>query len=337
MIIRVRPRPVRFILMTKMTYRRLGNSGLKVSVLSFGSWVTFDTQMGDEVARDCMQTAFDAGCNFFDNAEVYAGGRSEAQMGRVIAELGWPRYSYVLTTKVFWGIHTDTVNMRNTLNRKYLMQAIDGSLERFNHDFVDVLYCHRPDPQTPIEETVWAMHDIITSGKALYWGTSEWSAEEIRSAIDIAERHHLHKPITEQSQYNLLDRRKVEKEYARLVAETGYGNSTWSPLSSGLLSGKYRDGIPEGSRASVAGLEWLSGRMTDAEAVRRVEKLRPIAERLGCSMAQMAIAWCARNPQVSTVITGASRAEQVTENFAALEVIDAITDEVAAEMLAALG
>lgn len=323
--------------MTKMMYRRLGNSGLQVSVLSFGSWVTFDTQMGDEVARECMQAAYEGGCNFFDNAEVYAGGRSEAQMGRVIAELGWPRYSYVLTTKVFWGIHTDTVNMRNTLNRKYLMQAIDGSLERFGQDFVDVLYCHRPDPQTPIEETVWAMHDIITSGKALYWGTSEWSADEIRSAIDIADRHHLHKPITEQSQYNLLDRRKVEREYARLVSETGYGNTVWSPLASGLLSGKYRDGVPEGSRASVAGLEWLRGRLTAAEAVERVEKLRPIADRLGCTMAQLAIAWCARNPQVSTVITGASRASQVIENFAALEVIDAITNDVAAEMLAALG
>lgn len=323
--------------MTKMMYRRLGNSGLQVSVLSFGSWVTFDTQMGDEVARECMQAAYEGGCNFFDNAEVYAGGRSEAQMGRVIAELGWPRYSYVLTTKVFWGIHTDTVNMRNTLNRKYLMQAIDGSLERFGQDFVDVLYCHRPDSQTPIEETVWAMHDIITSGKALYWGTSEWSADEIRSAIDIADRHHLHKPITEQSQYNLLDRRKVEREYARLVSETGYGNTVWSPLASGLLSGKYRDGVPEGSRASVAGLEWLRGRLTAAEAVERVEKLRPIADRLGCTMAQLAIAWCARNPQVSTVITGASRASQVIENFAALEVIDAITNEVAAEMLAALG
>jgi voltage-dependent potassium channel beta subunit len=323
--------------MTQMTYRRLGNSGLKVSVLSFGSWVTFDTQMGDEVARDCMQTAYEAGCNLFDNAEAYAQGRSEAQMGRVIAELGWPRYSYVLTTKVFWGIHGDTVNMRNTLNRKYLMQAIDGSLERFGHDFVDVLYCHRPDPHTPIEETVWAMHDIITSGKALYWGTSEWSADEIRSAIDIAERHHLHKPITEQSQYNLLDRRKVEKEYARLVTETGYGNTIWSPLASGLLSGKYRDGIPEGSRASVAGLEWLRGRMTDSEAIERVERLRPIAERLGCTMAQLAIAWCARNPAVSSVITGASRASQVTENFAALAVIDLLTDEVSEEMLAALG
>jgi voltage-dependent potassium channel beta subunit len=322
--------------MTQMTYRRLGNSGLKVSVLSFGSWVTFDTQMGDEVARDCMQTAYEAGCNLFDNAEAYAQGRSEAQMGRVIAELGWPRYSYVLTTKVFWGIHSDTVNMRNTLNRKYLMQAIDGSLERFGHDFVDVLYCHRPDPHTPIEETVWAMHDIITSGKALYWGTSEWSAEEIRAAIDLAERHHLHKPITEQSQYNLLDRRKVEKEYARLVAETGYGNTTWSPLASGLLTGKYRDGIPEGSRASVAGLEWMRGRMTDSEAIERVERLRPIADRLGCTMAQLAIAWCARNPVVSSVITGASRASQVTENFEALAMIESITDEVAEEMLATL-
>ena len=263
----------------KMEYRRLGNTGLKVSVLSFGSWVTFDTQLDTSLALECMAAAGDAGCNFFDNAEAYAGGKSETIMGTALRELDWPRWSYVLTTKVFWGLHGETPNMRNTLNRKYLMEAIDGSLERFGVDFVDVLYCHRSDPDTPIEETVWAMSDIITSGKALYWGTSEWSADEIRAAIDIAERHHLHKPVTEQSQYNLLERKRVEREYARINTEFNYGNTIWSPLASGLLTGKYKDGIPDDSRAALEGYGWLAGRLTDAEAIARVEKLRPIADR----------------------------------------------------------
>ena len=319
-----------------MEYRRLGPSGLRVSVLSFGSWVTFDTQLGDDTALECMQAAHDAGCNFFDNAEAYAGGKSEEQMGRVLRQLGWPRYSYVVTTKVFWGLHQKTVNMGHTLNRKYLMHAIDGSLERFGLDFVDVLYCHRSDPNTPIEETVFAMHDIISAGKAHYWGTSEWSADEIRTAIDLAERHHLHKPITEQSQYNLLERRKVEREYARLIDDHQYGNTTWSPLASGLLTGKYRDGIPEGSRGALEGYEWLQSRLTDAEALAKIERLRPIADEFGCSMAQLAIAWCARNPAVSSVITGASRVQQVQENFDALDVIPLITDEVNDRMRAAV-
>jgi voltage-dependent potassium channel beta subunit len=320
----------------KMEYRRLGNTGLKVSVLSFGSWVTFDTQLDNNLALDCMAAAGEAGCNFFDNAEAYAGGKSEEIMGAVLRELGWPRWSYVVTTKVFWGLHGETPNMRNTLNRKYLMQAIDGSLERFGLDFVDVLYCHRSDPNTPIEETVFAMHDIITAGKALYWGTSEWSADEIRAAIDIAERHHLHKPVTEQSQYNLLERRKVEREYARINEEFNYGNTIWSPLASGLLTGKYKDGIPEGSRAALSGYEWLAGRLTDAEAIARVENLRPIADRLGCTMAQLALAWCTKNPHVSTVITGASKVSQVEQNFETVEVIPLLTDEVKEEMEAAV-
>ena len=235
--------------MTEMSYRRLGRTGIKVSVLSFGSWVSFDFQMDTDQALECMQAAHDAGCNFFDNAEAYASGRSETIMGQALQRLGWPRWSYVLTTKVYWGLHDD-VNMRNTLNRKYLTQAIDGSLERLGHDFVDVLYCHRADPDTSIEETVWAMSDIVAAGKALYWGTSEWSADEIRAAIDLAERHHLHKPVTEQPEYNLLSRQRVEDEYARLFADTGYGATTFSPLASGLLTGKYRDGIPADSRAA---------------------------------------------------------------------------------------
>lgn len=322
---------------SRMQYRRLGRAGIKVSVLSFGSWVTFDNQLDDGLALECMQAAYDAGCNFFDNAEVYAGGRSEALMGRVLHELGWPRHSYVLTTKVFWGIHGDVPNMTNTLNRKYLMQAIDGSLERLQQDFVDVLYCHRHDPDTTIDETVYAMHDIVSSGKALYWGTSEWPADDIRAAIEYAERHHLHKPVTEQSQYNLLERDKVEREYARLYAETGYGNTIWSPLASGLLTGKYKDGIPADSRASLDGYSWLGDRMSDEEALARIEQLRPIAERLDCSMAQLALAWCTKHPMVSSVITGASRPSQVVENMEALDVIPALTDEVREEIEAAIG
>lgn len=320
----------------QMEYRRLGNTGIKVSVLSFGSWVTFANQLDTDLALECMQAAHDAGCNFYDNAEAYAGGRSEEVMGQVLRRLGWPRWSYLVTTKLFWGIHAGDPNMSNTLNRKYLTHAIDGSLERFGLDFVDIVYCHRSDPNTPMEETVWAMSDMVSHGKALYWGTSEWSADEIRHAIEIAERHHLHKPVTEQSQYNLLDRRKVEREYARLYADTGYGNTIWSPLASGLLTGKYREGIPADSRAALSGYEWLAERMTDAEAIAKIERLRPIADRLGCTMAQLALAWCTKHPMVSTVITGASRPSQVTENFAALDVIPLITDDVKSEIETAL-
>jgi voltage-dependent potassium channel beta subunit len=261
--------------------------------------------------------------NFFDNAEAYAGGESEAIMGSAIAELGWPRWSYVISTKVFWGVH-DAPNMRNTLNRKYLLHAIEGSLERLQLEFVDLLFCHRPDPETPIEETVWAMHDIIERGQALYWGTSEWSADEIRAAWEIAERHHLHKPVMEQPQYNLLERRRVETEYARLYDDIGLGLTTWSPLASGLLTGKYLDGVPEGSRASLPGYEWLAQMLTDPVRNEKVRRLAAVADELGCTLSQLAIAWCASNPNVSTVITGASRVEQVTENLGALQVLDAL-------------
>jgi voltage-dependent potassium channel beta subunit len=312
----------------RMKYRRLGRSGLQVSVLSFGSWVTFDTQIKDDLAMECMQAAKDAGCNFFDNAEAYAGGESEAIMGRAVRELGWKRHEYVITSKFFWGIDGRMVNMQNTLNRKYLTHAVNASLERMGLDFLDVVYCHRPDPNTPVEETVWALSDLIDQGKALYWGTSEWSADEIRAAWEIAERHHLHKPIVEQPQYNLFARDRVEQEYARLYEDIGLGTTIWSPLASGLLTGKYRDGIPEGSRGALQGYDWLAQRLSDREALDRVERLRPIADELGCSLAQLSIAWCAANPHVSTVITGASRASQVVENFEAIEVLDALTPEV---------
>jgi voltage-dependent potassium channel beta subunit len=265
--------------------------------------------------------------NFFDNAEAYASGESERIMGDAIAKLGWPRHSYVLSTKLFWGVH-NTVNMRNTLNRKYLLQAIDGSLERFGLDFVDLVYCHRADPSTAMEETVWAMSDIVSSGKALYWGTSEWTAAEIREAWDIADRHHLHKPVVEQPQYNLFARDRVEKEYSPLYQDIGLGLTTWSPLASGLLTGKYLDGIPDGSRATLPGYEWLKQMLTDSEKNAKVRELQAVAKDLDCTLAQLSIAWCAKNPHVSSVITGASRVEQVTENLVALEVLPKLTDEV---------
>ncbi|HEY4377349.1 MAG TPA: aldo/keto reductase, partial [Acidimicrobiales bacterium] len=316
---------------TDMEYRRLGRSGLKVSVLSFGSWVTFGTQVDTTLAKDCLTAARDAGVNFFDNAEAYAGGESERIMGQAIGELGWERHSYVISTKLYWGIHDD-VNMSNTLNRKYLMQAIDGSLERMGLDFVDLVFCHRPDPQTPIEETVWAMSDMISAGKALYWGTSEWSADEIRAAWLIADRHHLHKPVMEQPQYNLFERSKVQREYARLYDDIGLGLTTWSPLASGLLSGKYVDGIPEGSRASLPGYEWLRDMLTDPGRNEKVRDLAKVADRLGCTLSQLAIAWCASNPHVSTVITGASRVEQVQENLGAMDVLAKLTPDVLREI-----
>jgi voltage-dependent potassium channel beta subunit len=310
-----------------MQYRRLGNSGLQVSVLSFGSWVSFGPQLAGQTARDCLSAAYDAGINFFDNAEVYAGGRSETIRGEAIRDLGWPRHTYVLSSKFFWGIE-GSVNTRNTLNRKYLLHAVDGSLRRLGLDFLDLIFCHRPDPETPVAETVWAMHDIIESGRALYWGTSEWSAAAIREAWEVAERDHLHRPVMEQPEYNLLNRAKVEEEFAPLYGDLGLGLTTWSPLASGLLSGKYLDGVPEGSRATLPGYGWLREQVTDPEANRRVRELKPVADELGVSLAQLSIAWCASNPHVSTVITGASRVQQVRENLGALDALDRLTPEV---------
>ena len=303
-----------------MQYRRLGRSGLQVSVLSFGSWVTFGPQLDEGLGAECLTAAHEAGVNFYDNAEGYEAGKSESIMGKAIARNRWERHSYVVSTKLFWGIH-DEPNMKNTLNRKYLMQAIDGSLERFGLDFVDLLFCHRADPSTPMEETVWAMSDIISAGKALYWGTSEWTADEIRAAWDIADKHHLHKPVMEQPQYNILWRGRVEFEYDRLYRDIGLGLTTWSPLASGLLTGKYLDGVPEGSRGALPGYEWLQGTLTDPDRNEKVRNLKKVADELGCSLAQMSIAWCTKNPRVSTVITGASRPEQVVENMKSLDVV----------------
>jgi voltage-dependent potassium channel beta subunit len=314
-----------------MIYRRLGRSGLKVSVLSFGSWISFGSQLDVERGAECMEAAFEAGVNFFDNAEVYAGGKSEQIMGDILADLGWERHSYVVSSKFMFGIH-DGVNTRNTLNRKYLLEAIEPSLERLGLEHLDLIYCHRPDPDTPIEETVWAMSDIISAGFAHYWGTSQWPAADIRAAWEIAERHHLHKPVMEQPEYNLFNRERVEREYARLYQDIGLGLTTWSPLASGLLSGKYIDGVPEDSRAALPGYEWLRDMVTDSDANAQVRELAAVADDLDCSIAQLAIAWCARNPRVSTVITGASRVEQVHENMEALEVMGDLDDAVMARI-----
>jgi len=319
----------------KLEHRRLGRSGLKVSVLSFGSWITFGPDLAAGAAAECMQAAFDGGVTFFDNAEAYGGGESERIMGKAITELGWPRHAYTVSTKLFWGID-EGPNTANTLNRKYLLHAIDGSLERFGLDFVDLLYCHRPDPETPIEETVWAMSDIIDRGAALYWGTSEWSADEIRAACDIAERHHLRKPVVEQPQYNLFERAKVEREYLRLYEDEGIGLTTWSPLASGLLTGKYLDGVPEGSRGALPGYEWLRRSLTDPARNAKVRRLKEISDGLGCTLAQMSIAWCTTKPHVSSVITGASRVSQVHENLKAAEVIPLLTPDVLAAIEAAV-
>ncbi len=314
-----------------MQYRHLGRSGLQVSVLSFGSWVTFGQQIGTELAVNCLSAAREGGVNFFDNAESYAQGESERIMGKALVELGWPRYSYVISTKLFWGIYED-VNMRNTLNRKYLLQAMDASLDRLGLDFVDIVFCHRADPATPMEETVWAMSDIVAGGKALYWGTSEWPAADIRAAWEIAERHHLRKPVAEQPQYNLLVRQRVEREYARLYEDIGIGLTTWSPLASGLLSGKYLDGAPAGSRALLPGYEWLQQALTDEDQNAKARQLKEVADDIGCDMAQLALAWCVHNPHVSTVITGASNVDQIRSNLGAMDVLPLITDEVAARL-----
>src|ERR1700744_5568593 len=281
--------------MTSMEYRRLGRSGLQVSELSIGSWVTYGSQVDQHAARESLAAAFDAGINFFDNAEAYAAGESETIMGRALKELAWPRANYVVSTKFFWGLE-NRPNRYHTLNRKYLLDAIDNSLKRFQLDYVDLAFCHRPDPNTPIEETVWAMSDMVTRGKALYWGTSEWSADEIRAAYDIAERHHLHKPLMEQPQYNLFHRKRVEQEYKRLYEDMGLGLTTWTPLASGLLTGKYRDGVPADSRAQLQGYDWLRKALPDPTRNNVVGQLGTLADELGCPVGQLAIAWILKNP-----------------------------------------
>ena len=324
-----------------MQYRRLGRSGLQVSELSLGSWVTYANQVDVEAAKEMLAMAFDCGVNFFDNAEVYASGKSESLMGDAFKALKWPRLNYIVSTKFYWGLAEPAagkstpnlmVNRKNTLNRKYLMQAIDGSLQRMGLDMIDLVYCHRPDANTPVEETVCAMSDMISQGKAMYWGTSEWSADEIRAAWCIAEKHHLHKPVMEQPQYNLFHRKRVEVEYARLYEDIGLGLTTWSPLASGLLTGKYAKGVPKDSRGSQKDMEFLVKGLTDTEKNAAVLKLEGLAKELDCSVSQLAIAWVASNPHVSTVITGASKIEQLKSNLAAADVIARLSPDVLARI-----
>jgi voltage-dependent potassium channel beta subunit len=311
----------------EMQYRRLGHAGLKVSLLSLGSWVTFHNQVHIDSAAEMMKAAYEAGVNFFDNAEVYAGGKSEEVMGAALKKLGWRRSSYLVSTKFFWGLN-DGPNERNTLNRKRLLEGIDGSLRRLGLEYVDLVFCHRPDRETPVEETAHTMHNIVESGRAIYWGVSEWSADEIRAAWMVCDRHGWHKPTMEQPQYNLLHRERVEIEYARLYEDIGLGTTTWSPLASGLLTGKYNEGIPADSRGALKGYGWLKDKLTDKGSLAKVQKLGKIAKELDCTLAQFALAWCAKNPNVSTVITGASRVEQVNENLKALEVLPKLTEDV---------
>ncbi|MBL8525830.1 MAG: aldo/keto reductase [Betaproteobacteria bacterium] len=323
-----------------MEYRRLGRAGIKVSALSFGSWITYGNQLDEKASIELMSAARDHGVNFFDNAEVYAAGQSELLMGAALKKLNWDRLTYLVSTKFYWGLPNkfgDGINERNTLNRKYLMQAIDNSLKRLQLDYVDLVYCHRPDPHTPLEETVFAMHDMIARGKALYWGTSEWSAADIMGAWQIADKHHLHKPVVEQPEYNLFHRKRVEQEYARLYDELGTGTTIWSPLASGLLTGKYAKGIPADSRGSLKNMAWMQEKLTDAARNTIVVKLGDVAKDLGCTTAQLAIAWCTKNPRISTVITGASRVTQVSENMKALDVAVKLTPEVMARIQAVVG
>jgi voltage-dependent potassium channel beta subunit len=314
-----------------MKYRHLGKAGLQVSELSFGSWVTFHNQAGIDSTVEMMSAAYDAGVNFFDNAETYAAGKSEEVMGAALKKLGWRRGSYLISTKLFWGLH-EGPNEQNTLNRKYLLEAMDGSLQRLDTEYVDLLFCHRPDPTTPIEETVWAMHNIIERGKALYWGTSEWEPEDIQSAVEIAERHHLHKPVVEQPVYNLFEQRRMGSDYKAVYEDLGIGSTTWSPLASGLLTGKYKAGIPSDSRGALKGFDWLQDQLTDEARLAKVSALEPIAAAMGATLAQFSLAWCLQNPYVSTVMTGASRVEQVHENMKAMEFVDKFTPEVMSEI-----
>ena len=319
-----------------MEYRFLGRSGLQVSALSFGAWVTFGEQVGEEVAYACMQAAYAAGVNFFDNAEAYAQGRAETVMGSILKKAGWKRSDLVISTKLFWG---GSGPNDSGLSYKHILEGATASLQRLQLEYVDLLFCHRPDLHTPIEETVWAMNQVIRQGKAFYWGTSEWSAAQIMEAHGVARREHLIPPLMEQTEYNMFHRWRIERELAPLFRQIGLGATIYSPLASGILTGKYRQGIPQGTRASLQGYDWLREALAGENAAKRadkVDRLTLIARELGCSLAQLALAWCLKNPHVSTVITGASRPEQVVENMAALQVLPRLDEGVIARLEAIL-
>jgi voltage-dependent potassium channel beta subunit len=314
-----------------MQYRHLGRTGLLVSALGYGSWVTFAEQIPLHVVQECLVAARSAGVTVFDTAETYANGQAEDMLGAAIEDLGWDRSTYVLSTKLFWGLH-DWPHLHHTLNRKYLMQGIDGCLARLRSPFVDLLLCHRRDPDTPVEEVVWAMTDIVSSGKALYWGTSEWPAADVRAAWEYAERHSLRKPVVEQPEYNLFARRRFASDYAGLADQLGLGLMTWSPLASGLLTGKYWDGVPAGSRGALPRYEWLQRSLTDTDRNRRVVEFATVARELDCSPAQLAIAWCTLNPAVSSVLIGASSLAQLRHNMAALDVATRLNPQLIARI-----
>ena len=315
-----------------MEYRTLGKSGLKVSELSFGSWVTFNTQVNTKLAEDMFKVCFDSGINFFDNAEGYDRGKSEEVMGQALKSINEPRDSYCVSSKVFFSSTPDPKPTQLGLSKKHVTEACHQAMKRLQVDYLDLYFCHRADPDTPIGETVWAMHNLITQGKVLYWGTSEWTAEEITEAHEFAEKNHLTPPTMEQPQYNLLDRKRFEVEYDPIFKRYQMGTTIWSPLASGTLTGKYLDGIPEGSRATLKGYEWLKKHMIDSERgqarMEKVKKLKPIADELGVSLSKISIAWCLLNPNVSTVILGASKVDQLKENLESLEVVPLLTEEI---------
>ncbi|MBU2506768.1 MAG: aldo/keto reductase [Bacteroidetes bacterium] len=315
-----------------MNYRFLGKSGLKVSELSFGSWITFHDQIDDTLAYNCMKEAYDSGVNFFDNAEAYAHGEAELMMGRVIKKAEWKRSDLVISTKIFWG--GKGPNDRG-LSRKHIIEGADASLKRLQMDYVDLIFCHRPDVYTPIEETVWAMNQVLNRGKAIYWGTSEWSAEQILEAYYIAKREHLIPPLMEQPEYNMFKRDKVEKEFLKLYDEIGLGTTIWSPLASGLLTGKYNKDIPQDSRAALGGYAWLKDKMNSVEGkekISKVQKLAKVANGIDLSITELALAWCLKNPNVSTVITGASKVDQVKQNMKAADAVIKLTDDIMKEI-----
>ncbi len=310
-----------------MEYRRLGKSGLQVSSLSLGSWLTFGNQISDKTADELMGIAYDAGVNFFDNAEGYAEGKSELVMGKVLKAQKWERESFVVSSKVFFGAENKGPNQMG-LSRKHVIEACNAALKRLQVDYLDLYFCHRPDKQTPISETVWAMNTLLQQGKILYWGTSEWSASEIMEAISVSKQLNLIGPTMEQPQYNLLERNKLENEYLHLFKEHGLGTTIWSPLASGLLSGKYTTGDTKNTRLELKGMEWLKDRTLAADRMKKVEGLQKLADKMNLPLAKLSLAWCLKNPNVSTVILGASKAEQLKENLTVLEVVPLLTDKV---------
>ncbi len=316
-----------------MEYRRLGKSGLKLSALSLGSWLTFGKQIENNIADELMSIAYDAGINFFDNAEIYARGQSEIVMGEILKKKNWDRSSYVVSSKVFFGTEgKDAKPNQKGLSRKHVVEGCHGAMKRLQVDYIDLFFCHRPDKNTPIDETVWAMNTLIQQGKILYWGTSEWSASEIMEAILVAEKNHLIAPVMEQPQYNMLTREKMEKEYLHLFKHHGIGTTIWSPLASGILTGKYSGSKPNDTRLNIEGMDWLKDKLLLEENLKRVDKTKAIADKINTTLPLFGIAWCLKNPNVSTVILGASKTSQLQENLKALDVLPLLTQEIMNEV-----